>query len=224
MSSPLLEQIYGQLANATANEFVLEQSWMKLGQLLLRCKDTEEWRKDSYDSFPQFMDALRIRFQRGRTQLWAYVSVAEILLPTIPADKLEAMGISKALELKRAMVQNGNKPIPAEMVEKALEPKITGKEVRAMMAEAFNLAPDEKGTWFDAGGFYVTPDERKELYVIIQAAKRLLGIKNSVPEHIQRKEIILNWAREWGGTHLAEVYGGPAMNTPAVLLPPKASQ
>lgn len=220
----LLAEIYHQLGEASANEIVLEQSWMRLGELLLKFKQGECWRPLGFTSFENFMLSLRDKYKRGKTQLWSYLTVAEKLLPSIPSDVLEEIGISKALELKRAITQNGGKPIPPELIAKARLVDITIKQLRAELGKAFNFAPDDKGTWFDLGGFFISPDERKEFVAGVKLTITLLGIKKDIPEHIQRKEIFLNWMREFAATHAPEIYG-PAepVNTPAKLMLPAAS-
>jgi hypothetical protein len=217
----LLEEIYAQLDKASADEVVLEQSWMRLGKLLLRCKNAEAWRPAGFQSFELFMLHLRDRYNRGKTQLWSYMTVAEKLSPTIDAKTLEEIGISKALELKRGLKKSGGKAIPQEIIDKARLQATTIKEVRALLAQAFNLSPDDKGTWFDLDGFFVTTEEKQEFVSAVRTTLALLGIAKDIPNHIQRKEVIFAWAREFIGTHAAEVHGPQEMqNTPATLVLP----
>lgn len=217
----LRAEIYTQLGAASANEIVLEQSWMRLGQLLLRFKNNEHWRKLGYPSFEQFMMELRDKYQRGKTQLWSYLTVAEKLGPILDSKTLEEIGISKALQIKRAYTKSGGKPLPPEIIEAAKLQATTIKEVRALLARAFNFEPDEKGVWFDLDGFFVTPEEKQEFKDCVRMTIALLGIKKDVPDHIQRKEIFLTWMREFNGAHAAEVYGPQEMqNTPATLVLP----
>lgn len=219
----LLDQIYAQLGAASANEVVLERSWMRLGEMLRQCKEGGHWRA-GFETFDDFMADLRTRYRRGKTQLWAYLTVAEKLLPMIPADTLEEIGISKALELKRAVTKSG-KPVPVEIIQAARKQETTIKELRAMIGASLNIdTGPEKGSWFDFDGCYFTPDERKEFVACVLITERILGLKPEIPDHIRRKEIFLAWAREFLGTHAAEVLGPGAMcNTPATLiLPPGA--
>jgi hypothetical protein len=215
----IIAEIYAQLQAATANELVLEQSWMRLGRLLMECKATESWRVAGFESWERFMMHLRERFKRGRTQLWSYLTVAEKLLPFYSAELLEEIGISKALELKRGIVQGGGKALPQAIIDAARSQDTGIKEVRAMVAQACNLAADEKGSWFDFGGSFLTAEEKQEFVAAVKLTLALLSIKKDVPEHIQQKEIILSWMREFVGTHNVEVYGpSEPINTPARLL------
>jgi hypothetical protein len=212
VAAVLREEIYKQVATASTNEFALEQSWMRLGQLLATFEANECWRELGYTSFARFMMELRDRFKRGRTQLWAYFSVAKFLLPTIPAETLEAMGISKAMELKYALEKqqktNSGAVIPAEVIAAALCKQTTGKELRAMIGEAFCQKDDrEPGTWYDCDGFYMTAEERKEYAACVKMTILHLGLKPEMEEHQQRKAVYMAWMQEYSGTHSAEVYG-----------------
>lgn len=214
----IIQQIYDQLNQACRDEIVLEHSWMRLGRLLAECQSAEAWRP-LFNSFDEFMLDLKQRFHRGRTQLWQYLTVARHLGPIIEADTLEEIGISKALEIKRGMKKNGGKPIPQEIIEAARQQTVTAKEIRARIAQAFNTEPDEKGTWFDLDGFFITKEEREQFVAAVHLTKVLLNLGKDVPEHVQRKAIIFAWLQEFTATHAAEINGPQQpVNTPAKLL------
>ena len=219
-AAELRRQIFNVLENSTAGEFALEQSWTRLGVLLVEFKSQECWRELSYTTFDDFMSELKVKFKRGRTQLYGYLAVAEVLLPTIGAEKLEQMGISKALELKRAVKKLENKPLPPALLEAALDASKTTKELRATIGQALNLTEEPKGSWFDLDGFFMTPEERAEFKAAFLATEAMLGLKRDIPDHIRRKEVILTWMREWYGTHAVEVNGAkqPA-NADPILVP-----
>lgn len=217
----LRRKIYNVLENAGAIGFALEQSWTRLGVLLAEFKAQEHWRKfpDLYKTHDDFMDELKVKFKRGRTQLYGYLSVAETLLPTIGAEKLEQMGIAKALELKRAVKKLEGKPLPPELLASALDNSKTTKELRGEIGRALNLTEEPAGTWFDLDGFFMTKEERAEFKEAFLATEALLGLKRDTPDHIRRKEVILTWMREWYGTHAAEFNGTPhPANVAPVLL------
>jgi hypothetical protein len=216
-------RIYNELEAATLNSFKLEQSFTRVGVLLSEFKAKEHWRQYAeYPTFEAFMDELRVRFHRGRTQLWGYLSVAENLLPTIEASKLEEMGISKALELKRAMKKLNGKEMPSALIESALQPGVTVKELRGTIGKTLNLTPEPAGTWFDLDGFFMDPEERAEFKEAFQATEGLLNLSKALPDHIRRKSVIMAWMQEWTGTHLAEFYGlenvSPTTQSEAVLV------
>lgn len=219
----LRRRIYNELEGTSAQCFALDQSWTRVGVLLVQFKACEGWRPLGYGCFDDFMEELKVKFKRGRTQLWGYLGVAETLLPTIGAAKLEQMGISKALELKRAMKKLEGKPLPQALIDAALDSAKTTKELRGDIGVALNLTEEPSGTWFDLDGFFMTKEEREEFKEAIKATVTLLGLKKDLPEHIRRKEIIMSWMREWYGTHAAEVNGPQVENTLPVLTSPFVS-
>jgi hypothetical protein len=197
---------------------------MHVGKLLATCKAGEHWRAGGFGSLDEFMLDLRERYKRGRTQLWSYMTVAEKLLPILDATTLEEIGISKAMELKRGLKKADGKSLPETIIEAARKQATTAKEVRALVAQAFNLSPDDKGSWFDFDGCFMTPEERQEFKQAVKITMMLLEIKKDVPEHIARKEIFMAWAREFKATHEPEVFGPvTTVNTPAVLMLPPNS-
>ncbi len=215
-------RIYNELEGTSVACFALDQSFVRVGVLLAEFKAKEFWRAypDLYKTFDDFISELKIKFKRGRTQLYSYLTVAEVLLPTIDAEKLEQMGISKALELKRAMKKLEGKPLPSVLLDAALDSTKTTKELRGTIGQALNLLPDEKGAWFDWGGSFLSKEERDFMKEAFHVTIALLGLKQDVPEHIQRKAIFKAWAEEFYGTHSPEFYGtcSASGNSPAVLV------
>lgn len=200
--------IYAALGTATENVVLLEASWIRLGRMLADFKTREHWRELGYTAFEQFILELRDKYNRGKTQLLMYVGVAEQLLPSISAEDLEQIGISKCAELRRALKKQNGIPLPESIIEAAKNPATKTKELRCLIGSTLNIADDrEPGTWFDLQGCYFTPEERKEFVEALHVAKKHLNIAAHVPDHIQRKEIMLAFAREYFGTWAAEVYG-----------------
>jgi hypothetical protein len=220
----LRRKIYNELEGTSVACFALEQSWTRVGVLLAEFKAQECWRPLNYATFDAFMDELKTKFKRGRTQLYGYLSCAEVLLPTIGAEKLEQMGISKALELKRAMKKLDGKSLPPALLEAALDATKTTKELRGTIGQALNITEEPKGSWFDLDGFFMTPEERKEFKDAFLATEAMLGLKREQPDHIRRKEVILTWMREWYGTHAAEVNGTKQPVNAAPVLVRRAVQ
>lgn len=211
----LRQAIYSELGEIIPTETTLDRGYARLGGLLAAFKAGEHWRGLSgadgalYSNFDSFMLELRERYNRGRTQLYAFCSVAEKLLPVVSADTLDQIGISKAQEIKRAISGMPGRKLTPEIIAAAVNPKTTIKELRAILHAAFNITEDDRpvGQWFDFGGAYLTPEERAEFVEAIKVGIAVLGIKKETADWIQRKEIILYMAREFFATHAAEVYG-----------------
>jgi len=203
----LRTRIYKELEGSSVACFALEQSWVRLGVLLSEFKQKEHWRSLGYQTYDSFIHELKIKFKRGRTILYGYVGAVEALLPIMSADAIEQIGISKALELKRAQKQLNGKPLPAAALAAAASKDVTASDLRGELAKATHVIEEPKGTWFDLQGFFITADERKEFKEAFLMTEGLLGLSNTVPDHIRRKEVLLTWMREWYGTHATEFSG-----------------
>jgi hypothetical protein len=216
----LRQQIYSELEGTSVACFALEQSWVRLGILLSEFKQQEAWRSLGYTTLDDFITELKNKFHRGRTMLYGYMGAVEVLLPTMSAAAMEQAGISKVLELKRAMKKLDGKPLPLELLAAALDATKTTKELRGDIGKALNMTAEPAGTWFDLDGFFMDKAERAEFKEAFLATEGLLGLKKELPDHIRRKEVILTWMREWYGTHAAE-FNGVVMpaNQPAVFQP-----
>jgi len=216
----LRASIYKELESTSVTCFALEQSWVRLGILLSKFKQQEHWRVLGYQTYDSFIHELKVKFKRGRTILYGYVGAVEALLPIMDAEAIEAIGISKALELKRAQKQLNGKPLPAAALAAAASKDVTASDLRAELAKATHVTEEVKGTWFDLQGFFITADERAEFKEAFLATESLLGLSNTVPDHIRRKEVILTWMREWYGTHAADFSGvQQPENVASVLMP-----
>ncbi len=212
----LAKAIDQMVAAISENEQKLDHSYAGLGVLLTRVKTTEAWRVLEYKSVPfhsfaSYLASLRDRFGRKQSQLYAYTEVAERLLPVAGEEGLNQMGVSKALTLAHASRRAGL-PVTPELLVAALDDKVTVKELKVQAFETYQLAPDAnvKGVWFDFGGAYLEPSEKKEVEGFFELAERLLEQKPSQPDWAKRKDAILAAVREFVGTHAVDVYGTPA--------------
>lgn len=204
----LAKQIEAEIAGAVDGERKLDQSWARVGALLSRFESTKGYKVLGFESFPKYLNSLREKYGRSNGQLWAYKEVAHHLSPSISEGDLDKMGVSKAFEIARAM-KIAEKPPTPELIAAALDPATTVKEVRALAHRIYDLPANEepKGTWLDLGGFYASADERKLLMETYELGARLLELSPNVPEWLKRKEVHIAMAREFHGTHMAEVYG-----------------
>lgn len=221
----LRDKIYAVLQNIGAAEAGLEHSYVRLGELLLSFEKAECWRALGYVGFNAFLADLYVRFRKRQTQLYQYTRVAEKLLPYISAATLDEIGISKALELKRAL-KYSNKPasevLSAEVVDAARDSKKTIRELRAILQQANTLPPDEKlqMVWVDFGGAYMSAEQKTEYLATVKMTLALLGVPRETPEWLQHKIVFEAWYKEFAGTHTAEVYGPAVENSPAQFVQP----
>lgn len=224
-ASALRDKIYAVLQNIGAAEAGLEHSYIKLGELLLSFEKAECWRAFGYNGFNAFLAELYTRFHKRQTQLYQYTRVAEKLLPYVSAATLDQIGISKAIELKRALKYSNKPPrdvLSAEIVDAARDSKKTIRELRALLQQANALPPDEKlqMVWVDFGGAFMSAEQKAEYLAAVKMTLALLDVKRETPEWLQHKIVFEAWYKEFAGTHTAEVYGPAVENRPAQFVQP----
>jgi hypothetical protein len=197
------QQIDETLTEINKHEHDLAYNWVRLGELLLRVRAKQFWllwtsaAGQKFRSFSDYIQSLHDRVHKGRTQLYHCVGVAEKLLPFMDARQLEAMGISKATVLKEAVAQTGRRP-SEEIIAKAVDPEVGIQELEAAVFEEQHVKPAEKLRYWKLGGFYATPDEKKEIEHAFDIARRTDPvIPKSQPEWAQLKEIMLRFSREY---------------------------
>jgi hypothetical protein len=184
-------------------ELTLATSFARLGHRLHRVQAEKKWVDWGYASFGKYIDFVRERINRGRSQIYAILSCAERLLPSVSESDLDHMGISRAQELARFVKQSGRK-VPEGLLLLALDNSRTIEELHSAVLEELHERCDPKGNWYDFGGFYILPDEKKEIEQAIGLAKTVLGIANDVPEHQVRKLILLAFAQEFQSSNPVE--------------------
>lgn len=178
--------------------------------MLVMFKLNEGWR-GTHTSLNSYILDLSRRYGRSTQQLYAYIMVAEHLLPSIGEEGMNRLGIGKASELVRA-AKRTKKPISKELIEKCSATDVTVSQVRAMSHIAFETNGEPpKGKFVDIGGFFADEEEYKIFVDACKVSMKVLGITKEMPEGLQRKKIILFWAQEALGTYEAEVNAPPPL-------------
>jgi hypothetical protein len=175
----------------------LHRTYVEIGLALDEVEKTKAWLTGfrSYDSY--IKDHCEPKFGKSRTQLYGYRAVAKNLLPTIPKEQLVEMGISKAMTLS-SFVKSGKK-LSERVLAAANSPDVGVEEFRATVA-AEQGVPDDKGKWFDLGGFFCSAEDRKEIEEIFELGKQVADIPVDCPEWFERKLIIQAMVRECRST------------------------
>jgi hypothetical protein len=206
------------LNSISAHELRLAKSYARLGSKLKEMKANFYWMSLGYERFSAYLEFIRGRIGRERSQVYAILSVAETLLPAMTEEQLETVGITKAHELKRLLKEGGN--IESEFVDKdyaaeavrimdyAADPKVTAKQLRVKVNELLHVTEDVQGLWLDLGGFYATQDERKEIEQFWELGKRLLAPKDEQQEHVWKKVVFMDSIREAVSTWAGEAANG----------------
>ena len=202
----------------SAHELRLSHSYARLGALLREVKINQYWIAFGFDRFSTYLEQVREKIDRRRSQVYAILSVAETLLPHISEAKLEQIGISKAHELRRLVLHDGN--VHAEILDPenqmedtagtvqlldyACQPKVTAAQLRVKVNELLHIKEAPQGLWLELPGFYATPDERKEIDRFWVLGKQVLQI-TSESEHEVHKEVFLAAIREAISTWAGEI-------------------
>ena len=199
-----------ELLDAIKNDEIdLARNFARLGTTLIKIRAKKFWLLWGFSNFSQYIESIRERVGKGRTQLYSCVSVAEKLLPFVTETELSEIGITKSGELARA-VRNGS-PITKELIAHARDPKTTIESLRAELFENKVNPSEPRGIYFDFGGAYLSSDEKAEIMRAFDVACRVDPvIDQALPEHARRKEVFLRWAREFLATYEALVNKGEA--------------
>ena len=222
-----IDALIGQICS---HEERLSHSYARLGSLLREVKLQQYWVAYGFDRFSSYLETIREKIDRRRSQLYAILSVAEVLLPHISEENLEGMGISKAHELRRLVQHDGNVhafiEVPLEgqilqppdsaannvsqvtlvqIMDYALRPKVTAAQLRVKVNELLHIHELPSGLWLELPGFYATPDERKEIDEFWKLGKQILEFKPETPEHEEKKQIFLAALREASSTWQGEL-------------------
>lgn len=193
-------QILAIIGEVLSQEKELDTSYVKLGTKIHTMQAKKYWIILGYASWSEYFEFLQDKFGTGRTQLYAYLGIAKTLLPMVSEQTLTEMGVSKASELRKAVETTGQQPSEA-ILSMATNPKVGVPEFRAKLHQEQHIIDhNEKGTWFDFKGCYLTEDEKKEIFGAFDMARRVDPvIPKNWPSHQQFKEIMLRLAREFAG-------------------------
>ena len=210
-------EIDSLLDQICAHELRLSHSYARLGALLREVKVEQYWISYGFDRFSSYLEQVRQKIDRRRSQVYAILSVAETLLPHISEEKLEEIGITKSHELRRLVNNGGN--VNAEitdpdnqtedvfgtvhLLDYAARPKVTAAQLRVKVNELLHCNEAPQGFWYSLDGFYALPDEKKEIEQFWELGRQVLQI-TSESEHEIRKEVFLAAVRECVATWVVE--------------------
>lgn len=213
----LRAEIEMEVAAVVANEFKVSRGYAKLARLLSLFKLNESWRELGHSSFNSYLLTLKEKYNRSSQQLYAYVAVAEKLLPLVGEEALDKMGVTKATAIVKA-ASKAKKNIPQELIDLALDETTDVEQIRAFAFKLFELNGEQpKGKYLDIGGFYVDDEQRATFNDAVRISIRVLGLPPEMPDWQKRQLIIMFWAQEINGTYAADAYGpqpDPSMPLP----------
>jgi len=202
----LNEKITSLLSSITGLEKSLMQGWATLSSHLFEVRERKFWILYGYESFGKYIVEVGDKIGKGRSQLYQGIRVVE-QLPEVSAEDLTAIGISKAAEVCK--IKAAGKSVPKDLIERAKKSETTIDQVREEVFNTLHSSPEQRGRYFDLSGFFVTPEEKEEILTGFDIARRVdPAIPHDIPEHAQRKEVMLRLVREFRSTYEALVIRG----------------
>lgn len=202
-----LEEVETLVSNLAAAEGLLEAGYAKLAFLMNEVSANRYW-TGTYGSFGEFLNHLSEKFNLKKSQLYNYLSVARELGGIVTEDQLNTMGISKALALREAKLTSGT--VPESVIEAALNPTTTIKDVKKMLYDEGHAPKPEDSSWMSLDfSCYVSDSEREEINNACNAARHTdPPISPTLKDFMQRKQILLRFAREFLGAYSGDVIEG----------------
>lgn len=193
-----LEEIGYTVEAIRRDEITLSTNYVKLGELLLKVQSKRYWIDWGYDTFSTYLETIQSRINKGRSQVRNYIGTVDQLLPFVPKEKLEEIGISKASELARFVRDTGKAPTE-NLINLAEKSDVS--ELRAAVYQETHGEPPARTTYFDLGGMYVTPEERKELIQTFEMACQIDPVVQfDWASPVCRKEVFTRMVQECRGT------------------------
>lgn len=208
--SVVLEQI-------SSHELRLASNYARLGNLLREVKVNGFWQAYGYDRFSSYLEFVRQKIDRRRSQLYAILSVSECLLPYLTEEQLETIGITKAHELRRLVNEGGNlnavlaisgDGVELGLLDFASDRTTTAIKLRAAVNNILHVKEGPLGHWVDFGGAYLLPDEKKEIEAFWELGRKVLQIGAEESEHEAKKQVMLAAARECVSTWAEDANAG----------------
>ena len=199
-----LEQVDTQVAMLASAENGLERGYAHLGYLLLEVSEMQYWRVQ-FDTFRAYLQDVATESGRSPARIMQYFLAVRDLSDVFSNIQLEAMGITKALELRKA--KDYAIVLPPDVVKAALDPAVTVRELKVLIRKTILRLPEEEPVdWMDLDfSFSVTPEERATIEDAIRAAEHCDPVtKKTIAESAQKKDVVLKWAMEFLGGHPSE--------------------
>lgn len=153
----VLEEIDRRLAALVTAEVNFAKAKVHIGMLINEVRVNKYW-QEKYESFDAYVKAVELRFDRKRTQLYAYAGIVRDLLPEVGEDQLAEMGLEKAKLLGQVKRATGHLPTQ-DIINMAADDKVSRDEFRQVLLDAKKI-PDLPSAKFRSIE-YVADDDRQ---------------------------------------------------------------
>ena len=194
-----LRAVEHQAAVLALNEVMCERGYAHLGWLLLEVAELRLWMV-RYKTFREYLRSVSQISKKAPGQLHMYFLTVRDLSDTFNLAQLELMGITKAIQLRNA--KKYALVLPAVVVNAALDPKVTVRELKKVIAITLKM-PEEEGDWFDCEmEFMVTPEQRALITQALDVAMHTEPVtKATISKSAQMLDIMTKFAQEFLGAH-----------------------
>ena len=212
------QEVDSLLTQISGHELRLASSYARLGGLLRAVKVNQFWISYGFERFSSYLESVRERINRQRSQVYAILSVAEALLPYMTERQLEEIGITRAHELRRLVKEGGtvqarildpdsdlNPPTDVRLMDYAARENVTAIKLRAAVNNILHVKEGPQGHWCDFGGAYLLPDEKKEIEAFWELGRRVLQIGAEESEYEAKKQVMLAAARECASSWVQDI-------------------
>ena len=136
-----------------------ESGFAHLGYLLLEVAEMQYWRV-KFDTFQEYLKSVGKAAKKTPGELQKYFLTVRDLIDTFNPDQLEKMGITKAIKLRNA--KDYAIVLPQTVIDAALNPEVTVKDLKEVIARALKMPEDEKAEYIDLEFEFLATPERKE--------------------------------------------------------------
>lgn len=196
----VLAKVDELLSELTAAEMNFSQVRIKVGALINEVRVNGYW-KEKYETFDDYMKELETRFNRKRTQLFAYAGLVRDLLPEVGVDRLSEMGIEKAKLLQQAKKNTGTLPTEDVLVA-ATNQKVTTKDFRQLLLDEKKIPDTPQDGKHYSFEYFATADQQKTIQDSLVSAFRITEAKGS--EEVKCGVVLEALAQEFLGAHPLE--------------------
>jgi hypothetical protein len=177
-----------------------ERGYAQLGWLILEVATMQYWRVH-HETFRDYLRSVALVSKKTPGQLQLYFLTVRDLSDTFKPAQLEAMGITKAVQLRAA--KDYAIVLPAVLVNAALDPGVSVKELKKLISTTLKLPSDDDGDWMDLEmEFMVSPEERALFEQVINVAMHTDPLtKSTISKSAQMKDVMIKLAMEFLGAH-----------------------
>jgi hypothetical protein len=177
-----------------------ERGYAQLGWLILEVATMQYWRVH-HETFRDYLRSVALVSKKTPGQLQLYFLTVRDLSDTFKPAQLEAMGITKAVQLRAA--KDYAIVLPAVLVNAALDPGVSVKDLKKLISTTLKLPSDDDGDWMDLEmEFMVSPEERALFEQVIDVAMHTDPLtKSTISRSSQMKDVMIKLAMEFLGAH-----------------------